>query len=108
MQVTHVFASPFIANNLLTCPDISSYDSSSLSTLCIGGGVVAEHQILSLREHFPHTVICYGYGMTESQGNVTFLHPVKEKEIILKKIKSVGRGLPGYSYKVIYFKMVFL
>lgn len=100
--------SPFIANSILQCPKLLSYDTSSLKTCVIGGGVVNKTQLLYMRSVFSHTSICLCYGMTENLGDNTRFDPVDAKEEMYKKINSVGRGLPGYSYKVYLYHLLIL
>lgn len=99
-QVTFTCVSPYILNNLLQVPHLSNYNTSSLQSLVVGGGAVGKKQLLDARKKFPHTSVYLIYGMTENHGFNTYFNPVLDKEEMYKRVESVGRGLPGYTYKV--------
>lgn len=60
---------------------------------------MTQNQILALRELFPEALVINGYGMTEV-GGITGFNLQKDYQLIMKKPGSVGRPIPGLSYKV--------
>lgn len=91
---------PFFVTKLLQCPTFTICDTSSLHTVLVGGSSMSKEKLLQLRSALPNTNVNYVYGMTENHGFCTQFHPVEDRDLINEKIDSVGRGLPGYSYKV--------
>jgi fatty-acyl-CoA synthase len=62
---------PTMANALLNCPELASYDLSSLRNICIGGAASSPELIERMEKAF-RCDVCSGYGLTETAPLLTF------------------------------------
>lgn len=53
-----------------------------------------------LKKYFSQSLIVNSYGLTEAGGAVTCFRPLQDLPTIFKKPNSVGKPMPGISYKV--------
>lgn len=88
-------------NELIQNPQFCKTNTSDLLYICYGGSTIGVNQILAMKNLFPSSTMLNGYGMTELSGFV-FLSETKEYDYSEKeKIRfTVGKPLPGFSYKV--------
>ncbi|KAK4873465.1 hypothetical protein RN001_015494 [Aquatica leii] len=70
-------------------------ESNYLKTVIVGGTTLSPNKLQKIRKVFPQAQICNNYGQTET-GAVFFPKPSHSKE----NLESLGKGLPGVSYKV--------
>jgi fatty-acyl-CoA synthase len=64
-RATDMCLVPTMANALLNCPDLASYDLSSLRTVVLGGAASSPELIARLENAF-HCDVFSGYGLTET------------------------------------------
>jgi fatty-acyl-CoA synthase len=64
-RATDMAMVPTMANALLNCPDIASYDLSSLRAIVLGGAASSPELIARMEKVF-HCDVYAGYGMTET------------------------------------------
>ena len=78
-------------------PDFAKYDFTSFRTVLLGGSPATEEMVRGIRNKLPHIDISVGYGLTESFAIAT----TTPFEDVLRKIKAVGKCLPGVYAKVV-------
>jgi fatty-acyl-CoA synthase len=69
-RATDMALVPTMANALLNCPDLASYDLSSLRTIVLGGAASSPELIERMEKAF-HCEVYAGYGLTETAPLVT-------------------------------------
>ena len=70
-KVTAFPGVPTMHWDLLRMPDRQKYDTSSLTSLSVGGQGTPPALLQAIHAAFPETVLGTGYGMTETNGTVT-------------------------------------
>ncbi|KAF2885986.1 hypothetical protein ILUMI_20188 [Ignelater luminosus] len=78
-------------------------DTSTLRTVRYGGAPTSKEQNIHFRSCFPNVVMQNVLGLTETSGIVITFDPsnLKDLELMGKNPHSIGRTLPGYSYKIV-------
>ena len=74
-RVSYVILVPTMAAALLSCPDRSSHDLSSLKYIILGGAASSPELIAQLEAFLPHASITVGYGLTETSPVVSTARP---------------------------------
>jgi fatty-acyl-CoA synthase len=74
-RVSYVILVPTMAAALLSCPDRSKYDLSSLKYILLGGAASSPELIAQLEAFLPRTSITVGYGLTETSPVVSTARP---------------------------------
>lgn len=96
-----LFSSLFQTYNLINNFEEGRHDLSSLMLFVIGGAVLSEEVYTCLRKVVPETCVVYnGYGLSEICGGATFFDFPEDVIYCFTKPRSVGRGFPGFSFKV--------
>ncbi|MBR0754819.1 AMP-binding protein [Bradyrhizobium jicamae] len=80
---------PVMTTALLTCPNRTSYDVSSLKWAIGGGEKTPELRIRAFSDYFRNARYIDAYGLTESCGGDTFMEAGRE----IEKIGSTGRAI---------------
>lgn len=89
-KITGGWLAPVMTGLLLSCPDRSSFDLSSVKWVIGGGERTPETRINAFSELFTQGRYIDSYGLTESCSGDTFMEKGKE----LEKIGSTGRAVP--------------
>ncbi|KAF2887117.1 hypothetical protein ILUMI_19056 [Ignelater luminosus] len=84
-------------------------DISALLLVLLPGGPLTTEQILHIREcfDFPNTLVFNTYGQTEMNTHTLrfdVLRNPNNMKFLIEKPQSVGRPIPGYSYKIVDLK----
>lgn len=93
-RVTHMFLAPTMINMIISHPDITRYDLSSIDTISYGASPMPLSVIQKAIEVFG-PVLVQGYGQTETSAGITFL--LKEDHVTdgdpqkVKRLMSAGR-----------------
>jgi fatty-acyl-CoA synthase len=74
-RVSYVILVPTMAAALLSCPDRSKHDLSSLKYIILGGAASSPELIAQLEAFLPHTSVTVGYGLTETSPVVSTARP---------------------------------
>jgi fatty-acyl-CoA synthase len=74
-RVSYVILVPTMAAALLSCPNRSKHDLSSLKYIILGGAASSPELIAQLEALLPHTSITVGYGLTETSPVVSTARP---------------------------------
>ncbi len=108
-RVTNAFVVPTMMKQLLDEPAFTRTDLSSLTNLAYGGAPMPLPVIRRAIEAFPPGVgFVNAYGQTETTSSLTVLGPedhrltgsVKEVEMKLMRLNSIGRPLPDVEIRV--------
>jgi len=74
-RATIMIVVPTMAMGLMSCPDRSRYDLSSLEHVIIGGAAASPELVAELEAFFPGTIIRAGYGLTETAPVISTARP---------------------------------
>ncbi|KJC40771.1 acyl-CoA synthetase [Bradyrhizobium sp. LTSP885] len=88
-RLSAAWFAPVMTTALLTCPNRSRYDVSSLKWAIGGGEKTPEARIRAFSDYFRSARYIDAYGLTESCGGDTFMEPGRE----IEKIGSTGRAI---------------
>ncbi|HYC22771.1 MAG TPA: AMP-binding protein [Candidatus Bathyarchaeia archaeon] len=108
-RVTHAFVVPTMLKQILDHPNFGSFDLSSLENLSYGGAPMPFPVIRRALESFPRSCgFVNAFGQTETTSTLTVLGPddhrlsgdAKADELVLKRLRSIGRPLPDVEIKV--------
>jgi fatty-acyl-CoA synthase len=104
-KATSMSLVPTMANALLNCPDLGTYDLSSLKEIHIGGAASSPELIARMEQAF-HCFVMGGYGLTEtcpvltSARNKGTVHYAGEEDR-LRRQAMAGWPIPGVEVKVV-------
>jgi acyl-CoA synthetase (AMP-forming)/AMP-acid ligase II len=107
--VTHGFVVPTMLNQLISHPQLDTFDLSSLTRISYGAAPMPRNVIELALERLPAGIgFSNAYGQTETFGTVTVLGPDDHRiegtpeEIVEKRrrLGSVGRATPGVRIKI--------
>lgn len=99
-RATNTVLVPAMLNMLMTHPDFSQYDLSSLKTCIYGGSPMPEALMRRAIELLPDWQFRQIYGMTETGGFATMLH-WEDHSADGNHLKSAGQPAPGVSVKIV-------
>ena len=108
-KVTHAFVVPTMMKKLLDHPDFHTTDLSSLENLSYGGAPMPFSVIRRAIEAFPPACgFVNAFGQTETTSTLTILGPEDHRlvgdgdadEIVLKRLRSIGRPLPDVEIRI--------
>jgi fatty-acyl-CoA synthase len=100
---------PTMANALLNCPELGSFDMSSLQEIHVGGAAASPELIARLEAAF-HCTVMGGYGLTETcpvltsartKGTVTYA----DEQDRLNHMAMAGWPIPGVELRVVDLQM---
>lgn len=97
-----LFLTPNAALNMCRVGRPDNLDTTSLLCLAIGGGILTEMYLNSLKDYLPGTFVTQIYGQTEVAGIITTFNmfSVQDALLLYRKPRSCGRPIRGISYKV--------
>nr|WP_283204740.1 long-chain-fatty-acid--CoA ligase [Caulobacter sp. 3R27C2-B] len=98
-RVTRTVMVPAVIRQLLAAPETREHDLSCLRSITYGGSPMPPEVLAEARLIFGCDFI-QGYGLTESGGQATFLHP-EDHEESRGKLGSVGRPGPGVEVRIV-------
>jgi fatty-acyl-CoA synthase len=84
---TNVWLAPAMLNDVLSLPDLTDRDTSSVRFIINGGEKMPESLIERLQASFPNAWFADAYGLTETVSGDTFL----DKRKTLERLGSVGK-----------------
>ena len=111
-KITNFPGVPMMYWDMVKNPNLKKYDVSSMSGLSVGGQATPLSLFIAIKEAFPTAIIGVGYGMTETNGAISFMvgedllnnptsvgHAVATSEIkLIDNGREVGRGERGEIY----------
>lgn len=103
-KITHVLLTPTMMARILDFPEASRFNLATLRMVLYGGtSVPIELQKRAIR--FFRCGLVQAYGMVESAGILTFLHPedhsLEESAPYMRKLMSVGKEAIGVEVRVV-------
>ncbi|XP_044269360.1 4-coumarate--CoA ligase 1-like [Tribolium madens] len=99
-KVTFMFLAPILTYKLTNFEKHQNYDTSSLSSMLVGGTPISTAQFQRLTTVFKHTNVVFVYGLTEA-GIVTLFDPKDDHDLIKTQSGSCGKAAPGMEIKVV-------
>jgi long-chain acyl-CoA synthetase len=103
-RVTVVALVPTMINAMINLPEVRSLDLGSLRLLGYAGAPMPEQLVRAAAETFVGAGLLQAYGMTEA-GYLTALlpedHVLAESGPLARRIRSVGRVVPGVELRVV-------
>ncbi len=104
-KATSMALVPTMANALLNCPELSSFDVSSMQRIMLGGAASSPELIARMEQAF-HCRVEAGYGLTESSPVATCARPKStvryaNEEDRLRHLAMTGWALPGCEVRVV-------
>ncbi len=99
-KITKVFVVPAVLQFLLAHPKASTTDVSSMKVIFYGASPIPGAVLVGSMELFPNSGFVQLYGMTETNGSVTYLPP-EEHIVGNERLKSCGRPFNGCDIKIV-------
>jgi long-chain acyl-CoA synthetase len=103
-RATVMTLAPTMINAMINLPEVHAADLSSLRLLGYAAAPMPEHLLHATAETFGRAGLLQAYGMTET-GYVTVLRPddhvLAESGAAARRIRSVGRAIPGIELRVV-------
>ena len=97
-KISMIPGPPTIYQSLLSHPDRSQYDLSSLRAAVTGAAPVPVELVKKMREDLGFKVVVTAYGLTESSGTVSVCSPDDDAETIST---TSGKAIPGVEIKCV-------
>jgi acyl-CoA synthetase (AMP-forming)/AMP-acid ligase II len=98
-RITRTVMVPAVIQICLSAPNAAEIDYSSLKSVTYGGSPVTQDVLSRAQQTFGCEFV-QGYGLTETCGVATFLHP-EDHAPGRGKLESCGRSVPGAQIKVV-------
>jgi amino acid adenylation domain-containing protein len=95
-RVTGFAGVPSTFTLLMTRPELTGEDLSSLRYVTQAGGAMPASKISQWRERVPHVPFYVMYGATEASARLTYLDP----SALERKLGSIGRAIPNVDIRV--------
>jgi fatty-acyl-CoA synthase len=96
-KINRMTSPPTVWNFILQLPDLDKYDTSSVRSLSSGAESMPLETKKKLLKHFPNAALGETYGMTETAGTITTLHP----KDVLTKMASVGKPFVNVEIRLV-------
>jgi len=99
-KITKVFVVPAVLQFLLAHENAATTDVSSMKVILYGASPIPEAVLVGSMELFPNSSFVQLYGMTETNGSVTYLPP-EEHVVGNERLKSCGKPFEGCEIKIV-------
>ncbi|HEX3808346.1 MAG TPA: long-chain-fatty-acid--CoA ligase [Rhizomicrobium sp.] len=98
-KINYAFLVPAVILFLISQPNVKGMDFSSLKNISYGASPISDEVLLRAKEIFGCEFLQV-YGLTETTGGGTVLHP-EDHEPSRGKLRSCGRPAPGHEIQVV-------